>query len=77
MVKVLAIRKTPTKRAIPAKASSMVLRLVSPDSMSLACSSARACPVCAVASSGSSASTFSSSAASEAPAAAVTVTSLK
>ena len=76
MVKVLAIRKTPTKRAIPAKTSRMVLRPLSPASVCLASSSASAAPVWASAFSGSRGFTASSSCRSEAPASAVTVTSL-
>ncbi|CAM5259792.1 hypothetical protein SGRI78S_00568 [Streptomyces griseus subsp. griseus] len=73
MVKVLAMRKMPTNSAMPAKASSMVLRLVRPDSMSLACWSASALPVCASASLGSSGSISASSFRSETPSAAETV----
>lgn len=73
MVKVLAMRKMPTNSAMPANASSMVLRLDSPLSMSFACWSASALPVCAVASFGSRGSIASSSFRSETPPAAETV----
>ncbi len=77
MVKVLEIRKMPTKSAIAAKASSTWLSVLRLSSIILAWSSASSSPVWASAPSGSSGFTASSSCCSDAPAAAVTVTSLK